>query len=522
MDLRSIAVFGLLASGAPCAFADQPEASVVRFDIMAYQVLGNTQLQAGKIERAVYPFLGPQRSAADVEGARAALQSLYETAGLATVAVSIPEQDAASGLITLQVSEQRIGQVRVVGADYYSPDDVIAGAPSLAEGSVPNFKDVQRDIVALNQLPDRRVTPQVQAGTRPNTVDVDLNVDDALPLHGSLELNNRKSANTSELRLSAAVHYDNLWQRGHSFNFSAQTAPQNPDDARVYSASYLARFAQSPFSVLGYSVRSDSEVAAINNYNVIGNGSLSGLRLIRALGNREGFFHSLSIGVDYKNFKEDTLFGSDRSSAPIKYAPLSAAYNASWVRPRSTSTLTFTATANLRGVGDDAAQFDAKRYQAKPNFMHLRADVAQTRTLGQDYQLYAHVQTQLAAEPLISNEQFSLGGLDSVRGYDESQALGDFGAAAQLELRSPSFQSAAARLVQEARVYAFVDGGYARIREPLPEQRISETLISTGVGLTVKAFAHLNGTLDIAAPLSSPDGHTSDDINVLFRLWGEF
>ncbi|WP_238155920.1 MULTISPECIES: ShlB/FhaC/HecB family hemolysin secretion/activation protein [Xanthomonas] len=516
-----MAMLSVLAVSAPDATAMEPVEDA-HFDILAYQVVGNTQLQNVQVERAVYPFLGPQRTAADVEQARAALQGVYEAAGLATVAVSVPEQDAASGLVTLQVTEQRVGRVRVVGADYYSPDDVIRGAPSLAEGSVPNFKDVQRDIVALNQLPDRRVTPQVQAGAQPNTVDVDLAVDDALPLHGSLELNNRKSANTSELRLSAAVHYDNLWQRGHSLNFSAQTAPQNPDDARVYSASYLARFSDSPFSLLGYSVRSDSEVAAINSYNVIGNGSLSGLRLIRALPNGTGFFHSLSLGVDYKDFKEDTVFGSDRSSAPIRYAPLSAAYNASWVTARSTSALTFTATANLRGVGDDARQFDAKRYRARPNFMHLRADGSQTRTLGEDIQLYAHVQTQLAAEPLISNEQFSLGGLDSVRGYDESQALGDFGAIGQLELRSPSFGSAAAKLVQEARVYAFVDGGYARIRDPLPEQRVSETLISTGLGFTFKAVSHLNGAVDLAAPLSRPDGRKPDELNVLFRLWGEF
>ncbi|WP_022973033.1 ShlB/FhaC/HecB family hemolysin secretion/activation protein [Xanthomonas maliensis] len=522
MDLRGIAMLGVLAASAPDAAAWEQTAASARFDILAYQVIGNTQLQNAQIERAVYPFLGPQRTAADVESARAALQGVYEAAGLETVAVSIPEQDAASGLVTLQVSEQRVGRVRVVGADYYSPDDVIRGAPSLAEGSVPNFKDVQRDIVALNQLPDRRVTPQVQAGAAPDTVDVDLTVDDTLPLHGSLELNNRKSANTSELRLNAAVHYDNLWQRGHSLNLSAQTAPQNPDDARVFSASYLARFPGSPFSLLAYTVRSDSQVAAINGYNVIGNGSLSGIRLMRSLPNGDGFFHSLSLGVDVKDFKEDTLFGSDRSSAPIRYAPLSAAYNASWVRPRSTSTLTFTATANLRGVGDDAERFDAKRYRARPNFMHLRADATQTRTLGQDVQLYGHLQTQLAAEPLISNEQFSIGGLDSVRGYNESQALGDWGTAGQVELRSPSFASAAARLVQEARLYAFVDAGYVRIRDPLPEQRISETLVSTGLGLTLKAFAHLNSAVDVAAPLSSPDGHKPDDITVLFRLWGEF
>jgi hemolysin activation/secretion protein len=520
MELRIFAALGMAVCGVPCAFAaDAPSA---RFDVMAYQVLGNSELSATEIERAVYPFLGPQRSEADVEAARAALQTLYAGKGLATVAVSIPEQDAGNGLVTLQVSEQRIGRLRVNGADYFSPDAIADGAPSLQEGTVPDFNAVQRDIVALNQWPDRRVTPDVKPGAQPNTVDVDLNVEDTLPLHGSLELNNRNSANTSELRLSGSVRYDNLWQRGHSLTFSAQTAPQQPADARVFSASYLARFGASPWSLLGYTVRSDSEVAAIGGFNVIGNGSLSGLRLIRALPADAGFFHSLSIGADYKDFKEDTLFGGDRSSAPIRYLPLSAAYNATWSRPRGTDTLELTATMNVRGVGDDSARFDIKRYKARSNFFHMRTDASRTRSFGGDYQWYARLQTQLASEPLISNEQFSIGGMDSVRGYSESQALGDYGAAGQFELRSPSFASAAGRMVQEARVHAFVDAGYARIHDPLPEQSVSETLVSTGLGAAFKAFAHLNGALEVAAPLSSPGGHKQKDINVLFRLWSEF
>ncbi|HTA66448.1 MAG TPA: POTRA domain-containing protein, partial [Xanthomonadaceae bacterium] len=157
---------------------------------MAFQVLGSSKLTVADIERAVYPFEGPKRTEADVESARAALQALYDKRGFPTVSVTVPAQDARTGLITLQVDEQRIGRLRVVGAKYFSPDDIARSAPSLAEGGVPNFKDVQHDIVELNQLPDRRVTPQIKAGTAPGTVDVDLDVQDTLPLHGSLELNN--------------------------------------------------------------------------------------------------------------------------------------------------------------------------------------------------------------------------------------------------------------------------------------------------------------------------------------------
>ena len=530
MELRIVALVGVLGALGCCPLAvlaedppaPQQKAAVAHFDILAFQVLGSTKLSVADIERAVYPFEGPQRTEVDVESARAALQAIYDKRGFPTVSVTIPAQDARNGLITLQIAELRIGRLRVVGANHYSPDDIANAAPSLAEGGVPNFKDVQRDVVALNQLPDRRVTPEIKVGAEPGTVDVDLKVDDQLPLHETVEINNRSSANTSDLRLTGTVHYDNLWQRGDSVSITAQTAPEQPSDARVFSASYLARFGQSPWSLLGYGVSSNSEVAAITDFNVIGNGTLLGLRLVRTLPSSEGFFQSLSLGADDKNFNESTLFGADRSSAPIHYFPLSAAYNASWTHDGSSTELGLTATANLRGLGDGEDAFDAKRYLAKSNFFHLRIDASHTLTFAGGYQFYAHFLSQLATEPLISNEQFSIGGLDTVRGYYESAALGDFGAATQLELRGRELGGKGD--VNNLRLHVFFDDGYARIHDPLPEQRASQTLASTGIGATVRAFNHINGSFDLAAPLSdSGDGtKRKDKFDILFRTWGEF
>lgn len=506
------------------AQASPAAAPVARFDILAYQVLGNSQLSNLEIEKAVYPHLGPQRSEQDVEAARSALQALYDGKGFPTVSVAIPEQDASTGLVTLQVNEQKIGRLRVNGAEYFSPDDIERAAPSLARGQVPNFKDVQRDIVALNQWPDRRVTPEIKAGATPNTVDVDLNVDDSLPLHGSLELNNRNSANTTEQRLAASLRYDNLWQRGHSISLSAQTAPQRREDAQVFSASYLARFGGSPFSLLAYAVRSKSDIAVVGDLNVIGNGTLAGLRLMRSFGAREGFFHSLSLGLDYKDFNENLVQGADRGSVPIEYLPISVNYNADWVKQGSVSDLALSAVFNLRGVGDDRAAFDAKRFQAQPNFFYLRASGSHTWKFDGDAQLMLRLQSQFAGEPLISNEQFSIGGLDSVRGYYESEALGDMGAAATVEARTPSFADSLGEALQELRLRAFVDAGYTRINDPLPDQLRSETLVSAGVGASLKAFGHFNGSVDLAKPLSSPNGRDRkpDGLEVGVRLWGEF
>ena len=173
--------------------------------IKQYRVVGAHHLTKAEIEEAVYPFLGPGRGPEDVEQARAALEKAYQTKGFQTVSVQVPPQQGARGIVVIKVVESPVGRLRVRGSRYYSLSKIKESAPSLAEGTVPNFEEVTRDIVSLNRWPDRRITPSLKAGVIPGTVDVDLTVSDTLPLHGSVELNNRYSADTTPLRLNASL-----------------------------------------------------------------------------------------------------------------------------------------------------------------------------------------------------------------------------------------------------------------------------------------------------------------------------
>ena len=159
--------------------------------IREYRVSGAKKLGKGEVEEAVYPFLGPGRGPEDVEQARAALEKAFREKGYQTVSVQVPDQDARHGVVMLQVVEAPVGRLRVRDSRYISLSRIKKDAPSLAEGTVPDFNQVTRDIVALNQLPDRQVTPSLRAGVEPGTVDVDLTVKDKFPLHGSVELKNR-------------------------------------------------------------------------------------------------------------------------------------------------------------------------------------------------------------------------------------------------------------------------------------------------------------------------------------------
>jgi hemolysin activation/secretion protein len=492
------------------------------FEIDEYRVEGNTVLSERGIDQAVYPFLGPDRTTDDVEHARAALEAAYSERGFATVSVEIPVQHVSDGVVVIKVVERTVGRLRVRGSQFYSLDQIKQGAPSLAEGKLPNMPAVQREIVALNQWPGRTITPALRAGVAPDTVDVDLAVQDQFPGHASLEMNNQRSQNTKELRLAGTLGYDNLWQRGDSVTASFQVAPQDPANATVLSGSYLYRLPGSQISLLASYLHSDSNVSTIGATTVIGKGDIAGARLLIPLGYDTGFLHTLNIGMDYKHFVDNTIIAGESTEVPVTYYPVTATYQASWSGEQSQTDVLANLTAAFDGIGSNTAAFQLARAYAVPGFAYFRADITHTRMLPHDLQLYGRIYGQATPYALISNEQFPLGGADSVRGYLEGEALGDNGAVLQTELRGPSLADRIGARLDELRPLAFLDAGAASIRQALPEQARSYTLASTGVGVRVRLLHSLGGELLGAMALTDGPVTKAHADRLLFRVNGNF
>lgn len=544
------------AGAGPAASAAQPQPEKP-FDIDEFRVEGADALAQIDVETAVYPFLGPGKTKADVEKARAALEKAYHDKGLQTVAVSVPPQpqeNIDSGFVVLRVAELKVGRINVKGSRYFDIDHIKRKAPSVAEGALPNFNAVTKDIIALNQWPDRRVSPSLRAGATPGTVDVDLNVEDKLPVHASLEVNNRRSASTTSTRISGSARYDNLWQLGHSVNLAYQVAPERPDDVKVFSGSYLARHPSNDFlGFLVYGVKSDSSIATVGDVNVTGPGEILGARAIVTLPGLEGFFHTLSVGLDYKHFGQVVNLGTDEFSSPVTYVPWTLSYGATWKREKSTTELNLGITSGIRGLGSDVFEFDNRRYKASTSFTYLRGDISHTYELPGSFQLFAKLEGQIASQALVSSEEFAIGGYGTVRGYLESQALGDNGAAGTVEIRSPDLapllsdalgldagKSHAAdagtatadtqapqddvrlKALSDWRIFAFYDAGYASIYDPPSEQETVFRLASYGIGTRITLFDYLKGDIAWAVRQIDAEDSKAGKDRFLFRVWSEF
>ena len=559
-----------LAAGAACAetrrpveaapLEQVPEQAPPTLYIREIRVLGTKELPKIDVEETVYPFLGPGRTFEDVKDAAAALTKAYQDKGYKAAQVIIPEQDGRGGVVNLQVYEGKVGALKITGAKYFLPSRIRAQAQSLAPGSVINFNHISPEIVKLNKLADRRVEPKLTPSLEPGFFDIELQVKDTSPLHGSAELNNRASLNTTDLRLNVSLSYANLWQRGHTIGASYQVSPQNLDEIRVLNGFYIWREPEwESFSLMftgskqhSHTISPAALASASGEGGVLAPGFTLGVRAMFELPSAEGFFQSMSLGLDYKAFDSNNLAGGAFAIGDVRYYPISATWDGTWLHSQKedgksketgSTSLNVGLTFGPRGLGSDEAAFNNSRAGSDGSFAYLRGSLEHEHKLARDWELVARVQGQATDSPLIAYEQFSAGGMSTVRGYYESEALGDNALLGTLELRSPSLLKTK-KLVGEGdaakeessgnewRFYGFMDGGSVTLQKALPEQISSYRIASVGLGSELHLWDHLHGILELALPLTSipytptPGVQSTNtkahETRVNFRLWSDF
>lgn len=497
------------------------------FDVFEYRVEGATVLPVTVVEQAVYPHLGEKKTLADVEKAREALEKAYHGAGYLTVLASIPQQKVDGGVVTLAVTEASVERLRVVDSQYSSLGAVKAAAPALAEGTVPNFNDMQKELAALNRSSDRKITPVMRPGVTPGTVEIDLKVQDQLPFHGNVDVNNYYSQDTSPTRLEASLRWDNLWQKQHGLGLTFQTAPEAPDESRVFALNYTVPLDSGNYLAF-YAVKSDSDVAAVGTLNVVGNGEIAGARYIVPLRGRDGFFHTATLGVDYKSVDQEVaLIGGGGFQTPITYMPFTLGWDGTWLGQGylgqgRISKFGVAFNFNFRGSVDDEQEFADKRFEGRASYAYLRGVFSHEESWANDMQLALRGGWQLASRPLVSNEQFIIGGVHTVRGYLEAAALGDDGFQLTLEARTPNYAKHLSNSLDDLRLLAFVDGGYVSIQQPLDSQEPDFTLAGTGIGLRFNGWGGVTGAFDWAVALQDLGEVERGDSQGYFRLGYEW
>src|SRR5262245_52091941 len=489
--------------------AKQEEGQEARFAITSYEVDGNTILDAAKIEEVLTPYKGSQMRIADVEKARGELEKVYHAAGYPTVLVNLPEQTIEGGIVKLLVVEARLLNITVTGNEHYSWVNIREKLPSLTPGALIYEPTFLRELAVVNGNPDLKVVPALKPGKEQGTVDLELKVKDRLPVHGKLEGDNKGPITTPRDRLVAEIQHTNWFGRDEILTVNTVQTPTDWGQVENYGVSFVYPVIWPNHLLAVYASHSKSNSvlagAAVSlggaaDVGIAGNATVAGLRYIFPIFSGSKNTHQLSIGMDYKNLKQTDATFPDGGTAvvlgPLQYTPMSGGYTGFfpdqwWPERVGQTKLSFMAKGYVAGMipGGDEEDFSGNGTPENPGlrkgstgtFAVLQGGIERIQTLPWDFSLLLHADGQWGSQPLIPAEQYFAGGMDTVRGSIQYEAIGDNAIRGRAEITTPElFSIPIDRMWQRRRsadynltfkFAAFYDAANLWIQQAQPGQR---------------------------------------------------
>ena len=463
----------------------------VRFNIMRFDVAGNTLLDADELERRVAPYTGPGRVYGDIQKALEAVEGAYRERGYGAVMVTTPEQELTQGVVRLQVIEAKVSAISINGNTSFDQDNILASLPGLKVGTTPNARTLSESVQLANENPAKKVEVILGVGAGEDELEAKVTVKDQKPWSVFLTSDNTGNESTGRDRTGVALQYANLFNRDQVATVAFTSSLDRPESTRVYSLSYrlpIYAWGDSIDVILG-----KSDVAAATSTTVAGplqfsgKGMVYGLRYNLILPRSSEYSQRFVFGLDQREYDNSCALAGlqicGAGGADITVRPLSITYSGQLDSPGRSSTLMLSAAGNLGG-GPNSSQsdFTASRLDAKQNYTVFRGGLSHLRSVGNDWQLRTALNLQYTRDALVAGEQFGLVGSTAVRGFHERVVTADTGYYGTVEVFTPDL-AAAQGMPGNLRLLGFYDFGHGNFNKTEPGTYNKTNMASVGVGL---------------------------------------
>lgn len=176
----------------------------------------------------------------------------------------------------------------------------------------------------------------------------------------------------------------------------------------------------------------------------------------------------------------------------------------------------------------DSADFASQSYsrKAKANFGKVTLSLTRDQKVLRNWSLLLRVNGQAATGPLISTEQFALGGLNSVRGYYEGDEYGDTGWFGSVELRTPFLATQVPLWAESAPTWlrgsVFVDGAQRFPLDTSLGRDPYRSLLGVGFGLSANINNHFDMRIAVGWPLLDTANTRAGEPRAYFSVGGQF
>ncbi len=521
-DLRILSIlavtsvlFGLLCAQTTVFAADDPPA--IQFNVTGFSVTGENPLDAELTQTTLAPFLGEHEGLEALLEAASELESAILQSGHSFHRVILPPQTLEQGQIQLEVVVFKLANIEVSGNERFSDKNIIASLPGLKPGTVPDTEELSRELIIANNHPSKQVTIRIKHSKEPDSVDAELAVKDQRPWQFFTGLNNIGTEETGEFRLTGGYQHTNLMNLDDTLTISYTSSPGHFSDVKQYGANYRLPLYALSGSLSVYYSRSDVDSGTIEQvFDVSGAGKFLGASFTHTFRNWNNYRHRATFGIDDKIFKNDINFQGIPLGVDVRSRPLTLAYSGEWRFEQASLNYQLSYLRNITGgSSSDSSTYAAARLGATQTWEAFRFVTSGSYSLPKGWLAVASLSGQYTDEALISGEQFGVGGINSVRGFEERAISGDRGVRFSLEAWTPP-------LKYNIRLLGFMDSGYIRIVDASAGQIDKDTIVSLGLGLRWRWNDKLSVNFDygheVNAARIANAGGVKSHISIFYRF----
>lgn len=420
------------------------------------------------------------------------------------VDIAIPEQNIREGTLRLVVTLGKLRSFKATG-NYWFSESMLQNRLGIIKGDIIRLSELERSIAwANNTNPFRQV--KIHLDPVPNTGDYDVivGVEERVPLRFVAGYDNTGNDILGVDRYSAALTYGNMFGRDHQMTYQFITT-REPKIFKAHSMVY-----QAPLSWRHIVQASASVVNVATTF-------------------LDGYFSQKgkSVSADFKYivpFKRTRWQGELSANAGFRQTDNNLEFSGTPVIGAITDS--FTATLSAAAIRDDARGkwivnasitgspgklnsrsgsriYQENRLGSNPVFAHGNLLLQRSTLLANNLVSNIRLIGQLASGNLLSNEQFSVGGATTVRGYKDRIISGDHGYMATHELQSRLGGISLGKHLPKLETggVLFYDYGRTIYKVPSGTQLKSAYLSSCGVGLRVGMGNRFSALVDVAQQL---------------------
>jgi hemolysin activation/secretion protein len=403
-------------------------------------------------------------------------------------AVFLPPQEAKDQSVTMQVVEAKMGEAQVQKAPFFGKK-IIKYYWNVKSGDVLRYYKISKSIQMMNKNPDREVRAALHAGEKPGTTNVVLTPKTRFPIHGQYTFDKEGVVTTGKARNGFGVRNNNLlgyddtlisgMSYGADFNgtYAYHSIPVSPDGASLlYGYSYSLSTPQKDSD--RYALKSVSEtVTATIRQDIYKKDEYVGDIYATFDSKDKVTWYKLGQGTLNRDRLRELTFGGNYTM-------------------RGTGSVTYISPELNQGINIFGTSKKnnplSSRLGASPTYTKFSLGLQNRTSLPFDLQQSLKLRLQIPSEKLLPQEQYGMGGIDTVRGYPASDYVADKMALVNAEMMSPLFflpkswklPYAQASLKDQITAVTFFDYGYGEHRGDPKPRRLS----SVGVGLRMNFY----------------------------------